>query len=272
MNKETTDRIKLFIPPIAINLYRRFCSDRVRFSGDYASWEEARQLTTGYDSEEILNRVKESLLKVKNGEATFEQDSVLSDTIRYSWPLLAGLLWVASQNSNRLNLLDFGGSLGSSYYQNKRFLEHLSEIHWSIIEQPIFVECGKRHFENNQLKFYNTIETCLFEQHPSTILLSSVLPYLEKPYDFLSEVLRYNFEYILLDRTPFLSAKEDRITVQSVPPAIYPASYPAWFFSLEKFRHFFTARYELMAEFNSFEAFELGSLRSQSKGFIFRKL
>ena len=55
----------------------------------------------------------------------YERDSVLFDTIRYSWPLLSDLLRAASEDQNHLSVLDFGGSLGSSYYQNRVFLSHL---------------------------------------------------------------------------------------------------------------------------------------------------
>lgn len=243
----------------------------VSFSGDYASWDDARRAATGYEAAEILCRVRDSLLKVKRGEAIHEQDSILYDTVRYSWPLLAGLLWVASRSGNRLNLVDYGGSLGSSYYQNRTFLEHLDEVRWGIVEQPHFVACGKEHFEDEQLKFFLSLDHCRAEQGPTTILLSSVLPYLEKPYDFLSEVISQRFLYILIDRTPFLPWGGDRVTVQHVPSAIYPASYPAWFFNKEKFRSFFSPHYEIIAEFDSFESFSLGALQTQNKGFILKR-
>jgi len=48
--------------------------------------EEAMELSTGYDSERILGKVRDSLLKVKRGEAVYERDSVLFDKVQYSWP------------------------------------------------------------------------------------------------------------------------------------------------------------------------------------------
>ena len=61
--------------------------------------------------------------KVKNGEAVYERDSVLFDEIQYSWGLLAGLEKAALEHDGKLCVLDFGGSLGSTYYQNKQFSE-----------------------------------------------------------------------------------------------------------------------------------------------------
>jgi hypothetical protein len=36
--------------------------------GDFKTWQAAKEASTGYDSGNIINQVKESLLKVKNGK------------------------------------------------------------------------------------------------------------------------------------------------------------------------------------------------------------
>ena len=249
-------------------LMRRFAA--VRFEGDYRSWREAQLASGGYDGDAILHQVRDALLKVKKGEAAYERDSVLFDRIQYSWPLLAGLLWIASRGNNRLQLVDFGGSLGSSYFQNRQFLSHLEELRWSVIEQGNFVECGQQLFQDRQLRFYRSLDDCLAAGPADAILLSSVLPYLEEPYRLLGECLERGFQYLIVDRTPFLTkGEDDLLTVQTVSAAIYPASYPAWFFNRDKFLEFLAPRYQLIEEFDSFESFQVGGARSQSKGFIF---
>ena len=270
MRKMLEDFATAIAPPVVLNILRRM-SERLMFTGDYASWDEARRATGGYDTDIILNKVRDALLKVKNGEAVYERDSVLFDEVHYSWPLLTALLWVASRGGNRLNLIDFGGSLGSTYYQNLQFLNHLEGMQWSIIEQEGFVACGRSLFEDDRLKFYHNLNECIDERYPDAILLSSVIQYLEKPYDLLADIFSRGFKYILFDRTAFLERGNDRITVQKVPPEIYLASYPAWFFNREKFLDFFAGKYELMAEFDSFESFRLEDQTAQDKGFIFVK-
>ena len=81
----------------------------------FSSWNEAKKASTGHGTEEIVTKVRDSTLKVKSGNAAYTRDSVAFDRIEYSWPLLAGLMWVASQSNNKLKLVDFGGSLGSTY-------------------------------------------------------------------------------------------------------------------------------------------------------------
>lgn len=265
------DILRDLIPPIFLKVYRRL-GLRYGFFGNYRSWEDAKKASGGYDSDIILNKVKEALLKVKRGEAVYERDSVLFDKIQYSWPLLAGLLWIASQKGNKLNLVDFGGSLGSTYYQNRKFLTHLSELQWNIVEQNRFVECGRLYFQDEHLKFYYSLEDCFNEQQPEVILFSSVIQYLENPYDLLEDVKNKGFKYIIFDRTSFLEHGEDRITVQKVPAKIYASSYPAWFFNKEKFLNFFCRDYELIAEFDALAGtIDLGDILAIDKGFIFRK-
>ena len=72
---------------------------------------------------------------MKRGEAVYERDSVIFDHIEYSFPVLCGLLRAAVEDDGKLNVLDFGGSLGSSYYQKKGFLAVCKHLRWSIIEQ-----------------------------------------------------------------------------------------------------------------------------------------
>jgi putative methyltransferase (TIGR04325 family) len=271
MNQRIIRFAKAVTPPIALDIYRNL-SRKAGFFGNYRTWDEARRASGGYDSDVILNKVKDALLKVKTGEAVYERDSVLFEKIEYSWPLLAGLLWVASRSGNKLNLADFGGSLGSSYYQNRIFLSHLSELRWSIIEQEKFVQCGKQYFEDGHLKFYDNLDECILERHPDAILLSSVIQYLEKPYDLLAEVLRKGFTYIIIDRTSFLEKGDDRLTVQKVPPEIYPASYPAWFFNRTRFLNLFADAYELIVEFDALAGtISLGDTVASDRGFIFRR-
>ena len=256
MNMIIKEMLKLFAPPILTQAYRALRA-RIRgglyLSGNYSSWAEALAASTGYDSEIILEKTRVALLKVKKGEAAYERDSVLFDEIQYSWPLLAGLMWVAAQSGGRLNVLDFGGSLGTTYFQNRHFLERLPVVRWNIVEQPRWVEVGKAEFEDERLKFYGSIEACLAETQPNVIILSGVLQYLERPFDVLCTLSASQCNYLIIDRTPFWDGPMDRLCVQHVPASIYPASYPCWIFSAHRFRSFLSKSWEIVAEFEGFD-------------------
>lgn len=268
-------RVKVWFKGLIPPAFWRFYLRRVKGSGyfgNYSSWEEAGKASTGYDTDLILERVRDALLKVRSGEAVYERDSVLFDEIQYSWPLLAGLLWAATRNGNRLNVLDFGGSLGSSYFQNRAFLAHLDGLTWSIVEQEQFVRCGREQFADQVLHFYHTVDECAAARRPDVVLLSSVLPYLEHPYRLLAEIIARGVDSIIIDRTPLLDGALDRLTIQRVPAEIYEARYPAWMLGREKLLAMFASDYELVAEFDALAgAVDLGNCVARDTGFIFRR-
>jgi putative methyltransferase (TIGR04325 family) len=237
------DVMRLATPPVFVHAARRLRSSPASeptvaygLAGDYRSWDEAVAASTGYSSEAILEKTRSALLAVKNGDAAYERDSVLFDEIEYAWPLLAGLMWVAARYGGVLNVLDFGGSLGSTYFQNRAFLSALPEVHWNIVEQSRHVAAGKARFQDDHLRFYASIAGLLAETQPNVVLLSGVLQYLEYPFAILDQLLALPCEHVIIDRTPFLSGPADRLCVQTVPPSIYPASYPSWIFSRSRFR------------------------------------
>jgi putative methyltransferase (TIGR04325 family) len=234
--------------------------------GNYASWQQAENDSSGYDSAVIVEKVKDALLKVKRGDAAFERDSVVFSKTEYVWPVLAGLLWIAAQRKSRLNVLDFGGSLGSTFFQYRRFLSTI-DVQWNVVEQGVFIDYGVKYFQDTHLRFYYTVEECLKGNVVDVILLSSVLPYLDKPYHWLDFLMSLDVPFIIFDKMPFLvSGEDDRLTVQKVPPSIYEASYPAWFFNEAKFMSALERKYDLV---ESFEGDDKANIPSVFKGFIF---
>jgi len=228
--------VKMLTPPVLWKLGQRVRGSRGSvFDGDFFSWQSALDAAGGYDTPAILDRVREAALKVKRGEAVFERDSVCFDYEEYRWPTLACLLRIAAENGGKLRVIDFGGSLGSFYFQHRKHFRDLKQVRWSVVEQSHYVACGRKEFQDDVLRFYETIEECMAEGSVDVIFCSSVLEYLEKPYDMLANISRSGAPYILLDRTPFIMGDKDRLTVQHVPDSIYSASYPAWFFSSSRF-------------------------------------
>jgi putative methyltransferase (TIGR04325 family) len=171
--------------------------------------------------------------------------------VHYTWPLLAGLMWVAAQNHGTLNVLDFGGSLGSAYFQNLAFLRSLPEVRWNVVEQPGHAAVGKEYFEDNTLKFYATIDACLEETQPNVVLLGSVLQYLEHPYKTLYKLSSLPCRHMIVDRTPIWEGATDRLCVQKVSPDIYPATYPSWIFSRTQFVSHLDSGWTPLAEYEN---------------------
>lgn len=244
---------KQIIPPFLFNYLKRLKSRKHGWFGNLKSWEDAAKQCTGYDSQIILEKVSSSLQQVRDGHAVYERDSVLFNEIHYSWPLTAALMWIAAQSDGELTIVDFGGSLGSTYYQNKQFLSSLKKVTWNIVEQREFVDYGKIKFQNESLRFFSSLESCLQDEKVNAILLSGVIQYLQNPHQCLDEILLKKFKFIIIDRISLLTSGNDRLTVQKVPPSIYSASYPCWFLNRERFYSKIAKDYTIVARFNALD-------------------
>ena len=244
----------------------------ISFTGDYARWADAQRDSVGYDAGIILDRTRAALLQVKNGAAVFERDSVLFERPQYPFPLIAGLLRAALVGQGQLKVLDFGGSLGTTYFQSRPLLRQVTAVEWSVVEQPGHVACGREHFADAELGFYTTVEECLRQRRPDTLLLSSVLQYLPAPYRTLQELLAHGWRHLVIDRTSFLGSGRDRLTVQHVPESIYPVTYPAWFLSEPRFTAVIAAAgYTLVTDFAGSDQGAPADEPGYFKGFIYEK-
>jgi putative methyltransferase (TIGR04325 family) len=250
MKQQTKAVLKEWVPPGLLRILQ--ARKAITWSGDYGSWDEALAASTGYEDSSILWKAREAAFKVKSGEAVYERDSVLFYEKDYRWPVLAILLKVAALKGNRLRVLDVGGSLGSTYFQHRDFLNHLLELRWNIVEQNSFVTCGKTFFETEEVHFFEDLDSCLGLNSTDLVLLSGVLPYVRNAYDLLTKIFSYQILHVVIDRTPFLlEGNSDRLTVQRIPARIYPASYPAWFFNKTNFLRFVEQKYRILAFFDS---------------------
>lgn len=267
------DFAKRWLPPALLGRLRPLLKRGIYFSGSYPDWASASCNASGYDAEQILERVKQSMLKVISGEAAFERDSVLFDEVIYSYPVLAGLLRAAAEDNGNLSVLDFGGALGSSYYQCRKFLSVLPRLRWGVIEQPNFTKCGQEYFRTGQLDFYFTISDGVENIRANVALLSSVLQYVPEPYDVLYELMESGIRYLIIDRTPFGDSDDDIITVQHVSASIYPASYPCRIFSRKRFIEKLEKNFEVVSRFESADGTAiLGGKEFTFGGMILRKI
>ena len=217
---------------IALFVYvkRMIFSDVVIWYGNYQTWSEALKHCTGYDHPRILEKVKKSSLKVKNGDAAYERDSVIFIQPRSSDRLLDEILQLEEKMKSPMQVLDFGGSLGSIYYQNKEVISTNNNRSWSVVEQHHFVEAGKKDFEDKMLKFYYSVNECVLHHPINIILCAGVIQCLEKPFEWLEKFIALNACYIIISRTSMVEQKQNLLTIQYVPESIIESSYPCWFF------------------------------------------
>jgi putative methyltransferase (TIGR04325 family) len=245
-----------WLPPAALRSLSRMTRPAV-FTGDYASWAEAGLVARGYDAPAIIEKALAAARAVRDGQAAYERDTVLFAEPAVHGPLLAGLLRAAAQHGGCLQVVDFGGALGSAWWQHRAWLEGLAEVTWEVIEQPHFVAAGRQEFEIGPLRFRAWLDDCTAEPARAVMLLSSVLPYLENPHTVAADIARRGYRHVLIDRTGFVRDRADRLTVQRVPANIYDASYPCWFFEQKRLLRPFETHYRVVAEWPSFDEVDI---------------
>lgn len=264
--------LKNIIPPFLYNLLLLLFNKKIQFIGPYSCWKDASDNSTGYGSNKILSQVFKSSIRVKNGEAEYERDGINFYEQDYNWELLTTI--VSLQKSKGLNekviIYDFGGSLGSTYFRNKKYFEFVClNFIWIIIEQESYYELGKRYFENANLKFYHSLDQVKNNFSADLIILGSVIQFVENPIKLIETLTSLCAHYIYIDRL-FYSTEisKPEIFIQKVPESINAGSYPCWIFPPFYFEKLFKdLGYSCVSKFTCSDKLD----NMTSNGFIFFK-
>jgi putative methyltransferase (TIGR04325 family) len=236
------------VVPARVRLWLRRCQRRWVgwrwFRGHYATWEKAKAAAEGYDDPAILARVVAATRAVRAGAASWERDGTLFTEPAAHESLLKVLREIAEAEGGELDVVDFGGALGSTWWQHRGWLQDLHTVRWRVIEQPGFVSAGRAEFCNDTLSFHYSLEEA---GRPVVLLLSGVLQFLEEPHSFLTDAASRGFRHIIIDRTPFSLGSGDQIRVQHTPPALGGGSYPSWIFEATRLFSSLGEGYELVS-------------------------
>lgn len=205
-------------------LFRGKSRDMVSFQGKFRDFGTAKKICgNGYGSENIFGKVSSAAITVKEGKAAYERDGYLFYEKEYYLQLLA-VLYEVFFEYGECNVIDFGGSLGSAYFQNKdKLIEYIPQMKWNVVEQKHFVEWGKDNLEDENLKFYYAIDEV---EKCNCVLFGSSLQYLENYHTYLKEIADRDIKYLIIDRIPV--SNETWVSVEYVHEPIYEACYPLY--------------------------------------------
>lgn len=222
----------------------------VKYKSGYKSWEDAASHSVGYDEGGILEKCKEAALKVKKSEAKYERDGVLFYEENYNYPLLYILKHYLK--NDYLKLIDFGGGLASTYFQNQKMIAaDFNEIKWIVLEQKHFVEFGNKNLSDDRLRFLVSscnITDIIIGEEADVILFSSVIQYLDFADELLKNVNSSGVKMIIFERTPL--CERNSFCVEIVKEPIYNASYPCRFYTKDNLLSKLS-KYSLVGEWDS---------------------
>lgn len=192
MNKKSLKKfLKALTPPYLLRLI-----NKIRWSSQiYESYEDAMKHADGYEYK-LLTKVV-----VAKGKKFSEQFPNSKETDLKSLRIFAGL--ASSINKNKLTVIDFGGGAGTHYFITKSILSDQIELDWRVVETPMMVvEAKKSYLENEELRFFETVEIACGNDEVDLVYASSSINYTPKPYDFLKILASVNANVLMITRTP----------------------------------------------------------------------
>ena len=265
--------IKLFLPPLFILIYRKLLNKDQSYSVPYPSWQQAKKMSLGYDSNVILENAYKEFLKFKNNK----EYKLIGHYLLHIFTCLVFV--INNRKSKKLHICDFGGGYGGIYFNYKKSKifsnKEKNNILWSVVEQKSHVDFFKKKIVNkdtSELFFFENIKEVVKKKGKVNLfLLSSVIQYLSEPYNFLNEVVRHKAEYILITKTPFSKSSKEEIRVQKNPKLNgTKTNYPLILLVENQLKEFLEKNnYELIEEFYNFE--EVNPNVSYHKTLFFRR-
>ena len=209
-------------------------SGKIYFSNEKKDWLSALRLSKSYDDRIIFDKVKNTYDNLTDKKSEFyERDGLILRSKPDEEELIKFLKDKIDIN-NTIEVLDYGGSLGSRFFSNYNFIKK-NKIKWNIVEQENFVKYGRKFLQRKDLSFYNNLEECFNEKKINCVIFSGSIQYLENYLDVLKKIKTFNIRYIFFDNLPLSSYKDHKIYVQNISKKIYNSSYPIRIFSKELF-------------------------------------
>lgn len=215
--------------------------------GDYTEWSDAYAECQGYEDKDILTTVISTTEKVQKGDAVWEREGTLFYEPKYVYPICAAILKCAVQNNNRgVRVLDIGGSLGSTYFQNRQYLQDVNNLEYIVAEQEGFAKYGHENLENGILKFVQSTDQWEDFDRFDIILMSGSLQYIGEYKKILSRIEKSKPRYIIIDR--LLVSNRMRICRQVIPGFVSEKSwsYPIRIFGEDDVLSLFQFQYKLI--------------------------
>ena len=225
----------------------------LRFIEVSSDWKAASQTIRGYEDEEIISSVVQSTRAVRSGQAAFERDGVLFESVQYVWPVLSGLLWAKARCADSLRVLDFGGALGSHFWQYRQFLDDLPDTQWAVVEQHGMVTAGNREFSAPGLTFHESVAEASRAMSPNIVLASGSLCYVSEPDAILDSFAKSGAEVLVLDRVPVHGGQDTVLAKQQLGRGKTTKGYLAWIMSQRQLLERISTEWNIVTTFPSLD-------------------
>ena len=278
MNFNIQECVKILLPSIVLPYLRALLiTSGVR--GRYDSFLEAKKYLKAkglndYSDVKLFEDIIDFIEKCRQEDnKPFALREFNSNHV-YNYPMISALLLSMSRcremKKRSADILDFGGSLGVSWFRNRNLLKEFCG-RYCVVEQKCVVDLGKINVP--EIEFFCTVDECLSQGVSRDIcIFSSVLQYLDDPIAIIEKITEAGFDNIIVDRALFASDKvSPRIAIQYNNDG--KGQYPINIMMRDKILSVILNKgYELIAEWPSFDVMPvktgIKTFNLRSQGFL----
>jgi putative methyltransferase (TIGR04325 family) len=201
-------------------------------------WNSAKLKTAGYEGNATLESLTSRIESLKNPQGQPHDERLVEITKAFrDSALQIGV-------TTPIRVLDIGGSFGEHFFHLQTLLPEYS-FDWTVLETEGHCSIIPEFLTSIEgLRF--TSEPPASNQHFDIALLSSVIQYVDVPYDLLTMALQIS-ESVIVNRLPLSPYSEDKVAIQRPGLLGSKGSYPVHIFS----ETVFTKYLEPIAEIRS---------------------
>ena len=241
----STQLINAFLPPGAKTLIRGMLSRFIGFV-ETDTWDEAKTKVAGYESSTSVDSIIESIVAARKNIA--EADSLSSRDLQVISGISIAISELNIDSQSVVRIVDVGGAGGDYFFTLKRAMPNF-RCEWFVVETPQLVSAIKNASLDNHsgIRWVESLEE--IEGRCDIALLSSVLQYVEEPYQLMTSVMEIA-NISVINRIPLTTSATDQCAVQRVRSYGRRGAYPARFFSEKKFLHFLQTCGEVIVKWN----------------------
>jgi putative methyltransferase (TIGR04325 family) len=188
----------------------------------------------------------------------------------------------AASSNNCIHVIDLGGAGGIYYFLFKRMFGNRYTLRWHVVETPTMVS-HVRELENEELKYFTSLESASDGMEINILLSSGVLQYLSEPYLMLEKMIALMPQHMLFIRISLAKGDMDLITIQKsmlndhgapgLPEGMEnrEISLPYINVSENKFLKTLSGKYRPLAKFEDSDPFFAGKLPVVGYGLLLKR-
>ena len=206
------------------------------------NWESAVAGSSGYQSPQTISTIEGSDPVVDKG--TIKLSFLGNRYLQVSSAILSGLNPEKMKLDSTIRVLDIGGGLGEYFFLLQSNLSNL-KFEWLILETPALCQLAtSKHANSLGVSWTDTLN----DKHQTfdIVLLSSVIQYVEKPFELIEMAIQ-KAPLLIFNRMPLSKDPNNLVCIQRPGLLETKGSYPVHILSEHLVVSYLSARGNIMS-------------------------